>query len=232
MTTTYYDKYSNPIEDWTSPSGGTALAGFEGGGAGYAGYGYDVDQWNKRMDAQSSADTALRAQQGGSRGGSTGSRSYGSPAQYAASQPMALQINSLPKLSMTTPQYKQWNSAEEQSEVYKAASPMLRDKNREVASLIASLNGLDPTARLRGIKEIIQRGGDMTSKAFGTANQVGGQRYINKLNYDNQQAAQSAQIANQESLADYTQKLNAIQYNAKLGQDANNQQKYRYADYS
>ena len=183
------------------------------------------------MDAQSAADTALRAQQGGSRGGSTGSRSYGSPAQYAASQPMALQINSLPKLSMTTPQYKQWNSAEEQSEVYKAASPMIRENRRKMDALRASLSGLDPTMRRLQQKDIMQGYGDALSKTFGTANQVGGQRYANKLNYDNQQVGQNAQIANQESLADYTQKLNAIQYNAKLGQDANNQQKYKYTDY-
>ena len=229
-TTTYYDKYSNPIEDWTSPSGGTALAGFEGGGAGYAGYGYDVDQWNKRMDAQSAYEAAQRAQNT-YRGGSTGSRSYGSPAQYAASQPMALQINSLPKLSLTTPQYKPWDASAEQAEVYKAASPMIRDSRRNMDALRASLSGLDPTMRRLQQKDIMQGYGDALSKTFGTANQVGGQRYVNKLNYDNQQAAQSAQIANQESLADYTQKLNAIQYNAKLGQDANNQQKYRYADY-
>lgn len=198
----------------------------------YAGYGYDVDQWNKRMDAQSAADTALRAQQGYNRGGSTGSRSYGTPAQYAASQPMALQINSLPKLSLTTPQYKPWDASAEQSEVYKAVAPMLRDKNREVASLIASVNGLEPTARLRAIKDIIQRGGDMTSKAFGTANQIGGQRYINKLNYDNQQAAQNAQIANQQAIADHTQKMSAIDYNLKLGQQGQSLPKYRYTDYS
>ena len=231
MTTTYYDKYSNPIEDWTSPSGGTALAGFEGGGAGYAGYGYDVDQWNKRMDAQSAYEAAQRAQNT-YRGGSTGSRSYGSPAQYAASQPMALQINSLPKLSLTTPQYKPWDASAEQAEVYKAASPMIRENRRKMDALRASLSGLDPTMRRLQQKDIMQGYGDALSKTFGTANQVGGQRYVNKLNYDNQQAAQSAQIANQESLADYTQKLNAIQYNAKLGQDANNQQKYRYTDYS
>lgn len=231
MTTTYYDKYSNPIEDWTSPSGGTALAGFEGGGAGYAGYGYDVDQWNKRMDAQSAYEAAQRAQNT-YRGGSTGSRSYGSPAQYAASQPMALQINSLPKLSLTTPQYKPWDASAEQAEVYKAASPMIRENRRKMDALRASLSGLDPTMRRLQQKDIMAGYGDALSKTFGTANQVGGQRYVNKLNYDNQQAAQSAQIANQESLADYTQKLNAIQYNAKLGQDANNQQKYRYTDYS
>ena len=231
MTTTYYDKYSNPIEDWTSPSGGTALAGFEGGGAGYAGYGYDVDQWNKRMDAQSAYEAAQRAQNT-YRGGSTGSRSYGSPAQYAASQPMALQINSLPKLSLTTPQYKPWDASAEQAEVYKAASPMIRENRRKMDALRASLSGLDPTMRRLQQKDIMQGYGDALSKTFGTANQVGGQRYVNKLNYDNQQAAQSAQIANQESLADYTQKLNAIDYNLKQGQQGQNLPKYRYTDYS
>ena len=72
----------------------------------------------------------------------------------------------------------------------------------------------------------------MTSKAFGTANQIGGQRYINKLNYDNQQAAQNAQIANQQAIADHTQKINAIKYNAGLGEQGRNQPKYRYTDYS
>ena len=230
-TTTYYDKYSNPIEDWTSPSGGTALAGFEGGGAGYAGYGYDVDQWNKRMDAQSAYEAAQRAQNT-YRGGSTGSRSYGSPAQYAASQPMALQINSLPKLSLTTPQYKPWDASAEQAEVYKAASPMIRDSRRNMDALRASLSGLDPTMRRLQQKDIMQGYGDALSKTFGTANQVGGQRYINKLNYDNQQSAQNAQIANQESLADYTQKMNAIDYNLKQGQQGQNLPKYRYTDYS
>ena len=231
MTTTYYDKYSNPIEDWTSPSGGTALAGFEGGGAGYAGYGYDVDQWNKRMDAQSAYEAAQRAQNT-YRGGSTGSRSYGSPAQYAASQPMALQINSLPKLSLTTPQYKPWDASAEQAEVYKAASPMIRENRRKMDALRASLSGLDPTMRRLQQKDIMAGYGDALSKTFGTANQVGGQRYVNKLNYDNQQAAQSAQIANQESLADYTQKMNAIDYNLKQGQQGQNLPKYRYTDYS
>ena len=230
-TTTYYDKYSNPIEDWTSPSGGTALAGFEGGGAGYAGYDYDVDQWNKRMDAQSAADTALRAQQGVSRG-STGSRSYGTPAQYAASQPMALQINSLPKLSLTTPQYKPWDNAGEQSEVQKAASPMVRENRRRLDALMASLGGLDPTMRRLQQKDLMSGYGDALSKTYGTANQVGGQRYVNKLNYDNQQSAQNAQIANQQSVVDYTQKMNAIDYNLKQGQQGQSLPKYRYTDYS
>ena len=172
-----YDENGNPISDWAfenyyNPSG-------------YAGLGYDIDQWNKRMDAQSAAEDALRLKAQYSGGSRPSTISYGSPAQYAASQPMALQINSPPKLSLTAPQYKPWDASAEQSEVYKAVAPMLRDKNREVASLIASVNGLDPTARLRAIKDIIQRGGDMTSKAFGTANQIGGQRYINKLNYSN-----------------------------------------------
>lgn len=246
MGTTYYDKYSNVINDWTSPSGGTALAGFEGGGAGYAGLGYDNDQWNARMDKESAMFDTLRAQQDlqrsntryglgggtGTRQPSTGSRSYETPAQYAASQPMALQIDSLPKLSLTTPQYKQWNSAEEQSEVYKAASPMIRENRRRMDALRASLSGLDPTMRRLQQKDIMQGYGDALSKTFGTANQIGGQRYINKLNYDNQQAAQNAQIANQQAIADYTQKMNAIDYNLKLGRQGQSLQKYRYTDYS
>jgi len=245
MGTTYYDKYSNPIEDWTSPSGGTALAGFEGGGAGYAGLGYDNDQWNARMDKESAMFDTLRAQQDlqrsntryglgggtGTRQPSTGSRSYETPAQYAASQPMALQIDSLPKLSLTTPQYKPWNSAEEQSEVYKAASPMIRENRRRMDALRASLSGLDPTMRRLQQKDIMQGYGDSLSKTFGTANQIGGQRYINKLNYDNQQAAQNAQIANQQAIADHTQKMSAIDYNLKLGQQGQRLPKYQYTDY-
>lgn len=197
----------------------------------YAGYGYDVDQWNKRMDAQSAAEDAIRMQQN-YRGGSTGSRSYGTPAQYAASQPMALQINSLPKLSLTTPQYKPWDASAEQSEVYKAASPMIRENRRRMDALRASLGGLDPTMRRLQQKDIMQGYGDALSKTFGTANQIGGQRYINKLNYDNQQAAQNAQIANQQAIADHTQKMSAIDYNLKLGQQGQSLPKYRYTDYS
>ena len=99
-------------------------------------------------------------------------------------------------------------------------------------ALRASLSGLDPTMRRLQQKDIMQGYGDALSKTFGTANQVGGQRYINKLNYDNQQSAQNAQIANQESLADYTQKMNAIDYNLKQGQQGQNLPKYRYTDYS
>ena len=218
-----YDENGNPISDWAfenyyNPSG-------------YAGLGYDIDQWNKRMDAQSAAEDALRLKTQYSGGSRPSTISYGSPAQYAASQPMALQINSLPKLSLTAPQYKPWDASAEQAEVYKAASPMIRENRRNADALRAALSGLDPTMRRLQQKDIIQGYGDALSKTYGTANQIGGQRYINKLNYDNQQAAQDAQIANQMSLADYAQKMNAIGYNAGLGEDANNRRKYRYTDY-
>jgi hypothetical protein len=199
----------------------------------YAGYGYDSDQNAKKMAAESAADADLkRAIKFKLAGKTYGGGSYGTPAQYAASQPMALQINSLPKLSLTTPQYKQWNSAEEQSEVYKAASPMIRENRRRMDALMASLSGLDPTMRRLQQKDIMQGYGDALSKTFGTANQIGGQRYINKLNYDNQQAAQNAQIANQQAIADHTQKMSAIEYNLKLGQQGQRLPKYIYTDYS
>jgi len=198
----------------------------------YAGYGYDTDQWNKRMDAQSAYETALRAQQGVSRGGSSGSRSYGSPAQYAASQPMSLQISSLPQLSLTKPQYQAWNTRGEQAEVQKAANPMVREGRRRLDQLMASLRGLDPTMQRLRSKDAMSGYGEGLSKSFGTANQIGSQRYANKLNYGNQQAASDAAIANQESLSNYITKMNAIKSNAALGEDAiNRQNKYRYTDY-
>ncbi len=222
MTTTYYDEYSNPIEDWTSPTGGTALAGFEGGGLGYAGYDSDVAAWNKRMDANSAASSSSKQQPTG------GSRSYGSPAAYATSQKMALDINSLPTLSLTTPQFKEWDNRAEQSEVQKAVNPMVRENRRKLDALIASYSGMDATARLRGVKQAMQGLGDDNSKSFSVANQIGGQKYANKLNYDNQQIASDAQIANQMSSSDYAQKMAAIYRNADLGQDAD---RYRYTDY-
>jgi len=225
---------NNPVAlpggDWTteqSPS--TTQEGTTG--EGYAGYGYDRDQWNKRMDAQSAYESALRAQQGGSRGGSTGSR-YGSAAQYAASQPMALQISSLPQLSLTKPQYQAWDARGEQAEVQKTANPMVREGRRRLDQLMASLRGLDPTMQRLRSKDLMSGYGEALSKSFGTANQIGSQRYANKLNYGNQQAASDAAIANQQGMADYTTKMNAIKYNAALGEDvANRGQKYRYTDY-
>lgn len=222
MDAQYYDENGNPITDYM-------FRNYYNPNAGYAGLGYDIDQWNKRMDAQSAAEDALRLQKQYSGGSRPSAISYGSPAQYA--QQMALQINSLPKLSLTAPQYKPWDASAEQSEVYKAASPMIRENRRNADALRAALSGLDPTMRRLQGKDIMQGYGGALSKTYGTANQIGGQRYINKLNYDNQQAAQNAQIANQQSIADYTQKMNAIDYNARLGESANNRQKYRYTDY-
>lgn len=109
---------------------------------------------------------------------------------------------------------------------------MVRETNSAVNAIIARLNALNPTERKYGIKQAIQEKAGALSKAFGTANQIGSQRYANKLNYSNQQAASDAAIANQQTLADYTAKMNAIKSNAGLGIDANNQQKYRYTDYS
>lgn len=197
----------------------------------YAGYGYDVDQWNKRMDAKSAAEDAIRMQQG-VMGGSGGSRSYGSPAQYAASQPMAFDERYTPQVSLATPQYKQWNSAEEQSEVYKAASPMIRENRRRMDALRASLSGLDPTMRRLQQKDIMAGYGDALSKTFGTANQVGGQRYVNKLNYDNQQTAQNTQIANQQAIANDARKWEVAKYNAALGETGRTQPKYRPVDWA
>jgi len=219
----YYDEQGNPISAWAFENYYTP--------SGYAGLDYDKEQWNKYMDAKSAAEDALRLKTQYSGGSRPSTISYGSPAQYAASQPMALQINSLPKLSLTTPQYKPWDASAEQAEVYKAASPMIRENRRNADALRAALSGLDPTMRRLQQKDIMQGYGDALSKTYGTANQIGGQRYINKLNYDNQQAAQNAQIANQQSIADYTQKMNAIDYNARLGEQARTQQKYRYTDY-
>jgi len=219
---TYYNEQGKPISEWEYNNYYNQ---------GYAGLDYDIEQWNKRMDAKSAAEDALRLRTQYSGGSRPSAISYGSPAQYASRQ-MALQINSLPKLSLTTPQYKAWSDAEEQAEVYKAASPMIRENRRSMDALRASLSGLDPTMRRLQQKDIMQNYGDALSKTYGTANQIGGQRYVNKLNYDNQKAAQDAQIANQMSLADYAQKMNAIGYNAGLGEDANNRRKYRYTDYS
>ena len=221
--------FYNPNEELSAGYGSAAPESTTGGG--YAGYDYDVDQWNKRMDAQSAYETALRAQQGVSRGGSSGSRSYGSPAQYAASQPMALQISSLPQLSLTKPQYQAWNTRGEQAEVQKAANPMVREGRRRLDQLMASLRGLDPTMQRLRSKDAMSGYGEGLSKSFGTANQIGSQRYANKLNYGNQQAASDAAIANQESLSNYITKMNAIKSNAALGEDAINRQKYRYTDY-
>ena len=220
--------FYNPNEELSAGYGSAAPESTTGGG--YAGYDYDVDQWNKRMDAQSAYETALRAQQGVSRGGSTGSQ-YGSAAQYAASQPMALQISSLPQLSLTKPQYQAWNTRGEQAEVQKAANPMVREGRRRLDQLMASLRGLDPTMQRLRSKDAMSGYGEGLSKSFGTANQIGSQRYANKLNYGNQQAASDAAIANQESLSNYITKMNAIKSNAALGEDAINRQKYRYTDY-
>ncbi|MFA5457308.1 MAG: hypothetical protein WC261_06725 [Synergistaceae bacterium] len=203
----------------------------DSGGAGYAGYDYDVDQWNKRMDAQSAAEAALRLQKqysGGSRSSATSS--YSSPAQYASRQ-MALQINSLPQLSLTAPQYEQWDNRARQAEVQKVANPMVREVNDTTNDIIARLNALNPTERKYGIKQALQAKSGGVSKAFGTANQIGSQQYANILNYKNQQTAQDADIANRMAAADYAKKMSAIGYNAGLGQEANNQQKYRYTDY-
>jgi hypothetical protein len=194
---------------------------------GYAGYGYDKDQWNNRMDAQSAYETALRTQQGVSRGGPTGSR-YGSAANYAVSQPLALQISSLPQLSLTKPQYQAWDTRGEQTEVQKAANPMVREERRRLDQFMALLRGLDPTMQRLRSKDAMSGYGEALSKSFGTANQIGSQRYANKLNYKNQQAASDTAIANQEALANYTTKMNAIKSNAALGSQ---QQKYRYTDY-
>lgn len=222
MGTTYYDKYSN--------------------GAGYAGLGYDNDQWNARMDKESAMFDTLRAQQDlqrsntryrlgggtGTRQPSTGSRSYETPAQYAVSQPLALQINSLPQLSLTRPQYQAWDTRGEQAEVQKAANPMVREERRRLDQFMALLRGLDPTMQRLRSKDAMSGYGEALSKSFGTANQIGSQRYANKLNYKNQQAASDTAIANQEALANYITKMNAIKYNAALG---SRQQKYRYTDY-
>jgi hypothetical protein len=145
---------------------------------------------------------------------------------------MALQINSLPQLSLTKPQYQAWDTRGEQAEVQKAANPMVREGRRRLDQLMASLRGLDPTMQRLRSKDAMSGYGEGLSKSFGTANQIGSQRYANKLNYGNQQAASDAAIANQESLSNYITKMNAIKSNAALGEDAiNRQNKYRYTDY-
>jgi len=144
---------------------------------------------------------------------------------------MALQINSLPQLSLTAPQYEQWDNRARQAEVQKVANPMVREVNDTTNDIIARLNALNPTERKYGIKQALQAKSGGVSKAFGTANQIGSQQYANILNYKNQQTAQDAEIANRMAAADYAKKMSAIGYNAGLGQEANNRQKYRYTDY-
>ena len=223
---TYYNEQGKPISEWEYNNYYNQ---------GYAGLDYDIEQWNKRMDAKSAAEDALRLRtqySGGSRPSaiSYGSPSYGSPAQYASRQ-MALQINSLPQLSLTAPQYEQWDNRARQAEVQKVANPMVREVNDTTNDIIARLNALNPTERKYGIKQALQAKSGGVSKAFGTANQIGSQQYANILNYKNQQTAQDAEIANRMAAADYAKKMSAIGYNAGLGQEANNRQKYRYTDY-
>ena len=218
---TYYNEQGKPISEWEYNNYYNQ---------GYAGLDYDIEQWNKRMDAKSAAEDALRLRTQYSGGSRPSAISYGSPAQYASRQ-MALQINSLPQLSLTAPQYEQWDNRARQAEVQKVANPMVREVNDTTNDIIARLNALNPTERKYGIKQALQAKSGGVSKAFGTANQIGSQQYANILNYKNQQTAQDAEIANRMAAADYAKKMIAIGYNAGLGQEANNQQKYRYTDY-
>lgn len=218
---TYYNEQGKPISEWEYNNYYNQ---------GYAGYDYDTEQWNARMDAKSAAEDALRLRTQYSGGSRPSAISYGSPDQYASRQ-MALQINSLPELSLTTPAYQTWNDTEEQAEVNKAANPMLRDARRNLQMKLASISGYDPALRRIMSKDAEQGMGDVYSKIIGSANQIGSQRYTNKLNLQNQQAAQTADIQNRISAADYAKKMGAIQYNAGLGEDATNRLKYRYTDY-
>lgn len=207
--------------------GKVSVANNTGSGGGYAGLGSDIEQWNKRMDEQSALESALRLKQQYS-GSSTPTRSgsYGTPAQYA--QQMALDIKSLPGLSLVAPDYQKWNDAEEQAEVNKAANPMLRDARRNLQMKRASISGYDPALRRIMGKDAEQGMSDVYSKIIGSANQIGGQRYTNKLNLQNQQAVQTADIQNRMNAAEYAKKMGAIERNANLPRNADI---YRYTDY-